>query len=102
MRRCLALALADEKEPLRRESVAWIAGVLRDDALVTPLARLASTEDGPARLAALWALGEIGDTRAASAVTVALGSDDAIVRDFAGEAERKLARSAVPPARAGG
>jgi HEAT repeat protein len=102
VRGCLAAALADEEEPLRRESVAWVAGVLRDQALVVPLARLASAEDGPARLAALWALGEIGDTRGAPAVTAALGSDDAIVRDFAGEAERKLVRSAAPAARAGG
>jgi HEAT repeat protein len=102
VRRCLATALADDEEPVRRESVAWIAGVLRDDGLVAPLAQVASSDDGPARLAALWALGEIGDARAASAVTAALGSDDALVRDFAGEAERKLARSTVPPARAGG
>jgi HEAT repeat protein len=105
VRRCLAAALGDEDEPLRRESAAWIASVLRDEGLVAPLARLASTEeDGPVRLAALWALGEIGDSRGAAAVTAALGSDDATVRDFAGDAERKLARSAlpVPAARAGG
>jgi HEAT repeat protein len=102
VRRCLATALADDEEPRRREAVAWVAGVLRDEALVAPLARLASAEDGPARLAALWALGEIGDAGGVSAVAAALGSDDAAVRDFAGEAERKLARSAVPAAPAGG
>ena len=79
-----------------------MAGVLRDDALVTPLAQVASTDEGPAQLAALWALGEIGDSRGAPAVTAALGSTDEMVRDFAGEAERKLARSTLPAARAGG
>jgi HEAT repeat protein len=102
VRRCLETALADEDEPQRQESVAWIAGVLRDQGLVAPLARLASTDDGPARLAALWALGEIGDTRGASAVSAALDSDDAMVRDFAGEAERKLALRSASGAQAGG
>lgn len=102
VRRCLATALAGEDEPLRREAAAWVAGVLRDEALVTPLAQLASADDGPARLAALWALGEIGDSRGVPAVTAALGSADDMVRNFAGEAERKLARSALPAARAGG
>jgi HEAT repeat protein len=102
VRRCLAAALADEDEPQRRESVAWIAGVLRDQGLVAPLAQLASADDGPARLAALWALGEIGDSRGAPAVSAALDSDDAMVRDFAGEAGRKLALRSAPGARAGG
>src|SRR6185369_10093055 len=31
VRRCLAAALGDEDEPLRRESAAWIASVLRDE-----------------------------------------------------------------------
>ena len=88
--------------PLRREAAAWVAGVLRDEALVAPLAQVASADDGPARLAALWALGEIGDSRGAPAVSAALGSADDMVRDFAGEAERKLARSATAAARAGG
>jgi HEAT repeat protein len=102
VRGCLAEALGDEDEPQRQESVAWIAGVLRDEGLVQPLAKLASTDEGPARLAALWALGEIGDARGQSAVSAALGSDDALVRDFAGEAERKLALRSASGARAGG
>jgi HEAT repeat protein len=101
-RRCLTTALAAEDAPLRRESAAWVAGVLRDEALVAPLARVASADEGPPQLAALWALGEIGDSRGAPAVTAALGSADEMVRDFAGEAERKLARSTLPAARAGG
>lgn len=95
VRACLAEALADEREPLRRESAAWVAGALRDQGLVDALARLAATDDGPARLAALWALGETGDARGAPAVTAALASDDGLVRDFASEADRKLSRSAA-------
>jgi HEAT repeat protein len=102
VRRCLEQALADDDEPRRQESVAWIAGVLRDEGLVQPLAKLAAADDGGARLAALWALGEIGDARGQSAVSAALDSDDAMVRDFAGEAERKLALRAAAGARAGG
>jgi HEAT repeat protein len=102
VRRCLATALAAEDAPLRREAAAWVAGVLRDEALVAPLAQVASADEGTAQLAALWALGEIGDSRGAPAVTAALGSRDEMVRDFAGEAERKLARSALPAVRAGG
>ena len=101
VRRCLATALEGD-EALRREAAAWVAGVLRDGALVAPLAQLASSDDGPARLAALWALGEIGDSRGAPAVAAALGSTDEMVRDFAGEAERKLALRSASGARAGG
>jgi len=93
-RGCLVRGLT-HGNPQARETAAWTAGVWRDHTLVEPLVALAGRHGDAAEVAALWALGEIGDARAADAIAAALASGDPTVRDFAREAQRKLGTAAV-------
>jgi HEAT repeat protein len=88
-RQCLARGLQHGNRQLR-ETAAWTAGVLRDPALVDALTAVAARHGEAAEVAALWALGEIGDARAAPTIAAAVGSSDPTVRSFATEAQRKL------------
>jgi HEAT repeat protein len=75
----------------RLEWLCWIAGAVGDPALLA--GALAAVHDAaPAtRLAALWALGELGGAEAQAALTAAQADPDLRVRTFAATARRTLA-----------
>jgi HEAT repeat protein len=93
-RECLARGLAGGDRQ-QRETAAWTAGVLRDPGLVDALVGVAARREEPAQLAALWALGEIGDRRAAPVIAEATANADPAVRGFALDAQRKLGAAAL-------
>ncbi len=83
---------SDESELVRRRA-AEVVGTMRLADAVVGLVRLASEETEPSaevRGAAVWALGQIADPAAKSAVTAALSDSSRLVRDAARISLRRL------------
>jgi hypothetical protein len=74
----------------QRETAAWIASVLRWPVLSPALQKAAGAREARVRLAAVWALGCLGDHAVLPALRAAQSDSDPGVRSFAESALRQL------------
>ncbi|HEX9990421.1 MAG TPA: HEAT repeat domain-containing protein [Chloroflexia bacterium] len=87
--------LGSEQAAMRYEAARAAGEMVLEDA-IPRLALMIDDEDSEVRLAAVWALGQIGGRVAAQAIALALKSDDPAMREAAKEALQELAFSADP------
>jgi hypothetical protein len=84
--------IGDQSAAIRREAAAALGSMRVRDA-VDGLIALTSPDIEPSsgvRMAAVWSLGQIGDSSAADAVSAALADPDPLVRDAARAASQRL------------
>jgi HEAT repeat protein len=87
--------LGSEQPAMRYEAARASGEMVLEDA-IPRLALMIDDADSEVRLAAVWALGQIGGRVAAQSLAIALKSDDPAMREAAKEALQELAFSADP------
>jgi HEAT repeat protein len=86
----------ESDNPAMRYEAARAAGEMQLEAAVPQLVKLVDDKDTEVKLAAIWALGQIGGRPAAEALARALKSNSEAVREAATEALQEVAFSADP------
>jgi len=89
---CLEQGLT-QPDTLGREVAAWVAGAARLGPAGPALRKATGDREAGVRVAAVWALGAIGDAAARPELVALAADSDATTRAFAGEALARLERA---------
>ncbi|HET9493361.1 MAG TPA: HEAT repeat domain-containing protein [Chloroflexia bacterium] len=86
----------NSERPAMRYEAAHAAGEMTLEEALPQLVKMLSDKDTEVRLAAIWALGQIGGKQASEALKGVLGSKDPAMREAAEEAMQEIAFSSDP------